>query len=139
MPTIPELLERAESCHREVATEYFNAFSGRQERLDVVPIMERYPELYSRETYDFVNALDPAQVPDERERRFLKHIFTTQLHQRPAQGTERTPGQRRGRRAGRGATARPCPYRVLPGGNSATSPTTPGAGGWTRPTSRMLD
>jgi len=76
MLTIPQLLERAETCHREVATEYFNAFSGRQERLDVVPIMERYPELFSRETYELVTSLGADEMPDERERRFLKHIFT---------------------------------------------------------------
>ena len=66
MLTIPQLLERAESCHREVATEYFNAFSGRQERLDVVPIMQRYPELFSRETYELVTGLEESEVPDER-------------------------------------------------------------------------
>lgn len=76
MIQVDELIRRAEECHREVALEYFDTLSGRQEQLDVVTILKRYPELYARETYDAVMALDAAARPDERERRFLKLVFT---------------------------------------------------------------
>ncbi len=73
---VSELLERAETCHREVALEYFRAFAGLQDTLDTTSILGKYPELYSRETYDYVHGLDESAVPDERERRFLRMVFT---------------------------------------------------------------
>jgi len=76
MNNITELIERAEQCHQEVALEYFDAFSGRKAELSIVPILKRYPELYSRETYDSVAALTPTLLADERQRQRLLQVFT---------------------------------------------------------------
>jgi len=74
--SITELLARAEQCHREVALEYYNAYSGRQEQLGIAAILEKYPELSSRETLNQVKNLSADDVPDEREQRFLRLVFT---------------------------------------------------------------
>ena len=57
MIEISHLMERAEKSHEEVALEYYNALSGTKDQLNVVEILQRYPELYSRETYDLVALL----------------------------------------------------------------------------------
>jgi len=74
---IESLLAQAERCHKEVAMEFYNAFSGRQDKLDISAIVDRYPELYTRETLDTVVSLDDSEIPDERERRFLRLVFTS--------------------------------------------------------------
>jgi len=76
MPSVRELIDRAEQCHREEALEVYNAFSGLQDKLDIVSIYKRYPELFSRETYDFVAALGEGDVAEERERRMTQWMFT---------------------------------------------------------------
>jgi hypothetical protein len=74
---IESLLAQAERCHKEVAMEFYNAFSGRQDKLDISAIVDRYPELYTRETLDTVVSLDESDIHDERERRFLRLVFTS--------------------------------------------------------------
>ncbi|MDQ3024444.1 MAG: hypothetical protein M3R04_08695, partial [bacterium] len=78
---VDKLVSRAAACHREVALEYFNAFAGLQDRLDVGPIIERYPELYANETWSYISELDENVVPDERVRRFLRLTFSGFLGQ----------------------------------------------------------
>ena len=73
---VNDLLKRAEDCHREVALEYYNAFSGQQDDLNIVAILDRYPELYTKETYEYVMGLGEGAVADEREGRFLRQVFT---------------------------------------------------------------
>ncbi|MBN2082859.1 hypothetical protein JW859_11735 [bacterium] len=75
--SIANLLERAEQCHQEVALEYYNALSGRQDKLDIVSILNNYPELYSKETLALVRETEGQADLDERERRFLKLVFTS--------------------------------------------------------------
>lgn len=72
-----ELLERAERCNKEIGLEYFNAYSGRQDQLNISSILDKYPELYSRETLRHVEDLSTEEVADDRERRFLRMAFTT--------------------------------------------------------------
>jgi len=76
MSRVRELTEAAERCHREVALEFYNTLSGRQDKLDIVSILKRYPQLYSRESYDYIMGLGERECPDERERRFLRLLFT---------------------------------------------------------------
>jgi hypothetical protein len=76
MPTVHELLTRAEQCHRELALESYGFGTGQKGSLDIVSIVQRYPELGSKETLDFVSGLTPADVPEERDRRLLRYIFT---------------------------------------------------------------
>ena len=73
---LTDLLNRAEQCHKETALEYFNALSGQKDQLNFVAILNRYPELHSKQTYDQVAGLTEADVPDGRERRFLKEWIT---------------------------------------------------------------
>jgi hypothetical protein len=74
MGRVETLIARAEQCHREVALEYYNAFAGLQERLDVAAIVDRYPELHARDTWDYINELTDREA-DERARRFLRLAF----------------------------------------------------------------
>lgn len=74
---IQHLLQQAEQCHRDVALEYFNAFSGQQEELRIAAILEKYPELFTRETYDYVMKMQPGDAVDERQLRFLRMVFTS--------------------------------------------------------------
>jgi hypothetical protein len=76
MPTVTDLLSRAESFHREIALESFNFGTGRKDSLDIVSIIQRYPELGTKETLDFVRSLDAAALPEERDRILLEYIFT---------------------------------------------------------------
>lgn len=75
-PELQRLQSRAESCHREVALEYFNAFAGLQDRLDTDAIYARYPELGEESTWRFISELDGSAVADAREHRFLKLAFS---------------------------------------------------------------
>ena len=75
--SIDSLLERAEQCHHEVALEYYNALSGQQDRLDIAAILDKYPELYAKETLALVRETDADTGIDERARRFLKLVFTS--------------------------------------------------------------
>jgi hypothetical protein len=72
---IRDLLGRAERCHKEMALEYYNAYSGRQDRLDIASVLARFPELHDLSTYRFVAGLDDTALPDPRLRRFLRMAF----------------------------------------------------------------
>ncbi|MCB1217031.1 hypothetical protein KDL44_06545 [bacterium] len=76
MTDIQKLIARAEECHQRIALEYFNHFSGQQDQLNVVSILEEYPELYARETLDGISAAQPAGDTDERLLRFLRADFS---------------------------------------------------------------
>lgn len=73
---VRELINRAESCHKETALEYYNALSGQKDELNFVAILKQYPELYSKDTYDYVMALGEGEVRDGRMRRFLREWIT---------------------------------------------------------------
>ncbi len=70
------LLAKSEQCHKEIALEYFNAFTGQKDELKVVGIMQKYPELYSKETLDQVAKTAKESGSDDRAARFLLEIFT---------------------------------------------------------------
>ncbi len=76
MPTVHELLARAEQCHREMALESYNFGTGQKTALDIVSIVKRYPELGDKATLDFVSYLSEADVPEARDRDLLRYIFT---------------------------------------------------------------
>lgn len=76
MTDIQQLIGRAEECHRRIALEYFNHFSGQQDQLNVVNILAEYPELYSKETLDFILAEQPGEDADDRLLRFLRSDFS---------------------------------------------------------------
>lgn len=71
-----DLIEKSEQCHKEVALEYFTAFTGQKDELKVVGIMERYPELYSKETLDRVSKSAVEGNSSGRQGRFMLEIFT---------------------------------------------------------------
>jgi hypothetical protein len=76
MEQLTQLLERAETCHRELALEYFNAFAGIKDQLEAAKIMSSYPELYSRETLDYVRRLENGAAGSDKRRTLLADIFT---------------------------------------------------------------
>lgn len=76
MMEIGRLIERTEECHRRIALEYYNHFSGQQDQLNVVSILGEYPELYARETLDGILSAAPGESADERLLRFLRADFS---------------------------------------------------------------
>jgi hypothetical protein len=108
-----DLLTRAEQCHQQTALEYFNALSGQKDQLNFVEILNRYPELHSKATYDQVAGLTAADVPDERERRFLKEWITgnyfTERVKELAEELENAEGD-----AVVGVEGQALPYRAVP-------------------------
>jgi hypothetical protein len=76
MPNVTDLISRSEDCHRELALESYNFGTGQKDSLDVVSIVQRYPELGSKETLDFVRGLSAGDLPAERDRRLLQYSFT---------------------------------------------------------------
>lgn len=76
MDQLTQLLDRAESCHKELALEYYSAFAGIKDQLEAAKIMADYPELYSRETLDFVRGLDDGAAGGEKRRLLLADIFS---------------------------------------------------------------
>ena len=86
MTDILQLINRAEECHRRIALEYYNHFSGQQDQLNVVSILEEFPELYSRETLDGIVASQPTNQVDERMLRFLRADFSSNYVQDQVKG-----------------------------------------------------
>lgn len=76
MPDVTGLISRAEDCHRDLALESYNFGTGQKDALDFVSIMQRYPELGTKETLEFVLGLGAGDLPEERDRRLLQYAFT---------------------------------------------------------------
>ena len=74
------LLAKSEQCHKEVALEYFNAFTGQKDELKVVGIMQKYPELYSQETLDQVSKAAKESGSADRSARFMLEILKCYTH-----------------------------------------------------------
>jgi len=71
------LMQRAEEFYAEIALEYYNNFAGLSDEFRIVEIVGKYPELFSRETYDGVMALEPAEDGmDERELKLMRYFAT---------------------------------------------------------------
>lgn len=76
MTDIMQLINRAEECHRRIALEYYSHFSGQQDQLNIVSILEEFPELYARETLDEISDSKPDAQVDKRMLRFLRADFS---------------------------------------------------------------
>jgi len=75
---IAHLMQRAEEFYAEIALEYYNNYAGLSDEFRIVEIVGKYPELFSRETYDEVMALEPGEQDgiDERELKLLRYFVT---------------------------------------------------------------
>ncbi len=73
-----DLMARAEDFYEEMALEYFNHFAGLSDDFRLVEIVERYPELFARETYNAAMGAPPEGVGD-RELKLLRHFLTGNL------------------------------------------------------------
>lgn len=62
MPDLAALTRRSADFHRERAIEYFLALTGQKERLDAAGIAGAYPELFARETLDYITGLGEADA-----------------------------------------------------------------------------
>jgi hypothetical protein len=72
---VARLTQRAEEFYAEMGEEYFANYAGLSDEFRIVEIVDKYPELFSRETYDGVMALKPDGI-DERELKLLRYFVT---------------------------------------------------------------
>ncbi len=75
---VAHLMQRAEEFCAEMGEEYYQNYAGLSDEFRIVEIVGKYPELFSRETYDEVMALEPDGEDgiDERELKLLRYFVT---------------------------------------------------------------
>lgn len=106
------LMVRAEEFYEEMALEYFNHFAGLSEDFRLVEIVGRYPELFSRETYNAAMATVPPGVGD-RELRLLRNFLTGNLFTAELKGLVEKKEKKEAALTVRQG-GREIPYRALP-------------------------
>jgi hypothetical protein len=74
MPELAQLTELAAAFHHERAIEFFLALTGQKERLEAAAIAGRYPQLFARETLDYIAGLGDADASPRLRQALLRQF-----------------------------------------------------------------